>query len=117
MIYSDHNSMDGACGVGVASCFTTYQGYNSEITKGTQGGCGWLTAGFVVDCPVSEEAFDLLANKYNVVFVSEERKNKNSGNMFYFAVFDCSEADVPIGFDQMDGDYTDDGVEDEEDTW
>jgi len=109
-VYAEYATVDGACGVGSVFEFT-YQGtYNNwgreyhktSITKGTKGGCGYLCAGFIEGYELCDDAFAQLSEKYNVVYISDVRKNVNSGNDFYFAVFDCADADVPIGFDAME---------------
>lgn len=108
-VYAEHCTVNGACGVGVVYDFTfdtpsSSWSYSEEITKGTKGGCGYLTAGFIHNDKLCDDAFAQLSEKYKVVFVSDLRKNVNSGNHFYFAVFDCEGTDVPIGYDAMDKD-------------
>ena len=104
MVYAEHSTVAGACGVGVVSEFT-HEGphnnwsYRKEITVGTVGGCGYLCAGFIKGDKICDDAFALLSGKYNVVYVSELRKNVNSKNEFYFVVFDCEGTGVPIGYD------------------
>jgi len=103
MIYAEFDTISGACGVGVAHQFEDESDWSSyDITKGTSGGAGWLSAGFVVGNEMCDEAFALLSAKYKLVYQTPPRINKNSGNVFYFAIFDCEGAGVPIGFDEME---------------
>lgn len=91
-IYVEHDVVAGACGIGVVSEFDyddDGRWSNDNLLKGTKGGTGYLCAGFIKDDLICDEVFTQLSKKYKVVFVSECRKNVNSGNMFYFAVFDC----------------------------
>ena len=95
-------TVTGACGVGVAYYFgdTDYSDY--EIAGQNPGGAGWLCAGFIKDDKICDKAFGELADKYKVVFITPPRKNVNSGNDFYFAVFDTKGSGVPTGFDECD---------------
>lgn len=103
MIYAEFDTISGACGVGVVHEFSEDAEYYAlEIIKGTGGGAGWLSAGFVVGNAMCDEAFALLSAKYKLVYQTPPRINKNSGNVFYFAIFDCEGAGVPIGFDEME---------------
>lgn len=53
-------------------------------------GAQYFEAGFIND-ELSTEMFDQLTNLFPLVFLSEKRKNINSGNEFYFAVFDIKD--------------------------
>lgn len=103
MIYAEFDTISGACGVGVVHEFDeSNEDWMEPITKGTRGGAGWLSAGFVVGSTLCDEAFALLSAKYKLVYQTPPRINKNSGNVFYFAIFDCEGAGVPIGYDEME---------------
>lgn len=74
----------GTCGVNV------WYGYNTSYAppiKGAEmGGIGYSIAGFVNE-PDSREMFLHIKEKKEVVFCSPVKKNKNSGNRFFFVVF------------------------------
>jgi len=84
------------CGVAVLKGFKSYRGpwdddyekLNSLRFKGNQTlGTGFVQAGFV-DTLICKQAYKLLSFKWPLVFQSEVRKNKRTGNKFFFAVFD-----------------------------
>lgn len=101
---ADFEVPSGTCGVGYVFNFEEYDttGWSIDILKGTQGGCGWLMAGFVTRNKKCREAFKLLSSKYKLVYRSPTRKNVNSGNFFYFCIFDTRGTDAKIGFDRFD---------------
>lgn len=112
-----HNTPLSTCGVGYVSEFEDVEGkedYRDDYTNilmGTMGGTGFLMAGFIYRNKVCTKAFRMLKKKYKLVYRSPIRLNKNSGNKFYFAVFDCEGTDAKIGFDEFygrDRDYDDD---------
>ena len=104
-IYCEHGTVAGACGVGSVSGFD----YNKpmwmneeSLTKGTEGGAGWLTAGFI-EKAICKDAYHTLCKKYGApIYQSPVRKNVNSDNEFFFAVWDCLGKTKKIGFDEMD---------------
>lgn len=106
MIYSVMSTVEGACGVGVASEFSdgdsprrwgdTYV----PITLGTPGGCGWICAGFIYGDITCDKAFKEMSQAYKLVYVTEPRININSDNLFYFAIFDVAGSGKPIGFSE-----------------
>lgn len=113
-MFADFETPRGTCGVGYAYHFEKDStSWNSNILKGTPGGCGWLMAGFITRNKECKEAFKLLSSKYKLVYRSSTRKNVNSGNFFYFCIFDTRGTDAKIGFDKFDRDddedYGDDG--------
>lgn len=78
----------GACGV--ANLFNYASYYESEISwLKPQGGAGWVFASFVVGNKTSEMAYAEMYARWPVVYKSPVRLNKNSGNEFYFVIFDC----------------------------
>ena len=81
-------TIPGACGV--ANLFQYRSYFEDEIsTIMPQGGAGWVFASFVVGCKDSDEAYADMYARWPVVYKSPVRKNKNSGNEFYFVIFDC----------------------------
>ena len=105
-IYFNENVMEGACGISVLYDFSEHAPFygtkfNSKNLPIMQGGAGLITAGFVVGDPKSDEMFATLSKRYNVVFVSTPRLNRNSNNMFYMAVFESDETEK-YGYDDAD---------------
>lgn len=108
MIAVDHCSVPGACGVGVVYEFedvgTRRKSHWGDVyTKATdcnKGGAGWICGGFLENDPVCDTVFEEMSAKYNLVFRTPTRINKNSGNPFYFAVFDTEGVNIPQGFDE-----------------
>lgn len=86
-----NNTVGTACGVGVVGNFLTTNSYaidtpiKSVIPKG---GCGWVLASFT---PQFKEAYEELCERWGApVYQSPVRKNKNSGNKFFFAIWDTT---------------------------
>jgi hypothetical protein len=102
-VYGQTTTVDGACGVGLVYDFghSTYYARYDPTTK-NQGGAGWMCAGFIENDSLSDEMFKQLSDKYNLVYRTPTRINVNSGNPFYFAVFDTQGSGVPTGFDECD---------------
>lgn len=91
MIYADHTDVDMNCGIGVVNNLSIGNTYSWQRplaeTVGRLTGTGYFIAGFVdnKDC---HEAYAALLQLANIVFQSEVRINTNSGNEFFFCVFD-----------------------------
>lgn len=89
---------NGFCGINMISSFQEFSpemyGHNARIKtdqlKALHGGCGWLQAGFVVGDPKCEEAYAILMDRFELVFQSDVRVNKNSLNKFFFAIWDMT---------------------------
>ena len=98
-VYSD--TLSGTCGVSVLYEF----GYGAHISKLTPGGgVGLVCAGFIED-EMSERAFKEMEKRGPCVYKSPVRKNRNSGNNFFFAVFDWSEEETArYGFEDAEED-------------
>lgn len=96
-IYTYCDTIPGNCGVGylydiVKQNPTERYYWNSSTTINqlrNQGGPRWLLSGFT-NSPELEEAYELLCNKYKLVYQSPVRRNENSGNNFFFCIFDTS---------------------------
>lgn len=103
-VYASHGTVHGACGVGVVWDFSNalHNKWHRTVTEMTKGGCGWICAGFIEGDKVCDEAFLQMSNKFKLMYRTPTRKNINSGNEFYFAIFDASESGVPIGFDEYE---------------
>ena len=102
--------VDGQCGIGRLFSVHTAASYNKmylpcppktdvvmaethyllkdPITRGRHGGgTGFFGTGFIDDARC-KAAYELLASKYPLVFQTPVRKNSNSGNTFFYAMFD-----------------------------
>lgn len=96
-----HTTVKGACGVGVTHDWEYNDSdwiYGVPVESKNPGGAGWLMAGFVVGDKVCDIAKKQLTKKFNVVYESPVRLNKNSDNEFYFMVFDTLDSDIKQTF-------------------
>lgn len=95
----------GQCGIG--AIFNIFQiqpgwdvkdyGYVSSTTgifRGTlleklkhKGGAGFVGTGFI-NTSVSKASYEILCKNKRLIFQTPVRMNKNSGNMFFYAMFD-----------------------------
>jgi len=95
--YSD--TLAGACGISCIGGFEECEepsrdiwGYGPSeddlIThRGHLGGADWTSAGFI-DNDECKAAYAILKKQYKIVLQSPVRINRNSGNSFFFAVYD-----------------------------
>lgn len=96
----ESSTITGACGVGVVHDFDSF--YGTQIGSSNLGGAGWQCAGFIEGDKVCDKVFQQMSYYYKLVYKTPTRVNVNSGNMFYFAIFDTEESGVPTGFDACD---------------
>jgi hypothetical protein len=91
-MYVEYDNVPGACGVQVVYGFEENdEGWSSDKLEEVEGGgAGWLCSGFNYN-ESSNEAFKYLSEKYKLVYRTPDRLNSNSGNMFFFAVFDTTQ--------------------------
>lgn len=60
-----------------------------------RGGCGFSGTGFI-PTKVSKDSYEYMCKTFRLVFQTPVRKNKNSGNMFFYAMFDDGPSeDIP----------------------
>lgn len=70
---------------------------------GSNLGADYFECGFVEDAKSPDltalctKMFDKLSELFPVVFISEKRMNKNSDNMYYFAIFDIKPSPSAVG--------------------
>lgn len=69
----------------------------------TDGGCGWIGAGFI-DTGVCKHAYEVLSKAHKLVYQTPVRLNVNSGNPFFYAVFDTHESVGKYGYDKISPD-------------
>lgn len=81
-------TLPGTCGVGIFYDF--YESYYelSGTDARPWGGCGWNIAGFINNTS-SKEVYEDLKTKYKIVTQSPVRRNNNSGNQFFYVMYDC----------------------------
>ena len=93
-------TVEGACGVGVAYDF----GYGKEVGNiVNSGGTGYISAGFRADNYNDLLVFAEMEQRGPCVFRTPVTPNVNSGNNFFFAVFDWTK-DKKFGFDAREDD-------------
>lgn len=100
MYASISRNLAGACGTFTLCHFSETEGNPNyhpgwrEVTKESlekYSSIGVFYAGFLPEDPLSEKMFAHLSSIAAPVYVSPVRRNPNSGNMFYFAVFELSD--------------------------
>lgn len=86
MICAFHDTIEGACGVGVVHDFNRHT-WGDRLGSENYAGAGWVCAGFIDD-ELCKDAYDELNRKYTLVYQTPTRINENSGNDFFFAIWD-----------------------------
>jgi hypothetical protein len=86
----DCDTLVGGCGVNNVYAYDDAWDNVTELEDVEGGGAGWLVASFNFSEP-SKEVWAYLSDKYKVVYKTPTRPNTNSGNMFFFAVFDTTQ--------------------------
>lgn len=56
--------------------------------KNMDGGCGWILIGFI-NTKLMRKVYQEACKKYTLVYQSPVRRNRNSGNQFFFCIFDA----------------------------
>jgi len=87
----------GSCGLGILHTFQdqsvyadTLHNYDVDKQLSYLVGTGMFMAAFI-DTPDCKKMLEHLTSKYKLLFTSPTKRNKNSGNDFFFAVFDKNE--------------------------
>jgi len=80
-------AMSGMCGVNIHRSFQTGEPglWSNEAPK--LGGANLACAAFIPS-ETCRLAYEELAKKFNIVYQSSVRTNRNSGNKFFFVVYD-----------------------------
>lgn len=98
----------GACGVGV---FYEFE-YNSDRWSGdpienlrTRGGCGWTVAGFIKGDRLCDRMYKALSKRWKILYESPVKLNINSGNEFYFVVFEAPDNEVRGFYGKTEAQY------------
>lgn len=99
-IYAFREDIPGACGICHIQDFNTEDDFDlEELTEcGRCGGAGFAIASFIettseyhrAQAENSQQAYEILKKKYKVVYESPKRLNNNTGNMFWFCVYDTT---------------------------
>ena len=81
-------TLPGACGVSIFYEFNNHWGTEniSDIIPG--GGIGIVCAGFRHKHEMDDQVFAEMCKHGKLLFKTRVRKNRNSGNKFYLAVFE-----------------------------
>lgn len=89
MISASQQTLSGTCGAGLLYNFRHGYGYydHNLETSDPPGGAGWLCAGFIRN-NTCKEAYETLKKRYKIVLQTPVRRNSNSGNGFFFLVYD-----------------------------
>lgn len=112
MMYGYSNIVSGQCGIGTwadinnESTVTTIthnsygQKYDAPRFLGQngnyvvqmlpgkrRGGCGFSGTGFIAN-ELCKEAYEYMCSTFRLVFQTPVRRNNNSGNLFFYAMFD-----------------------------
>lgn len=84
-------TLSGTCGVLVAHYFGITNTYANQselpVLSNLKLSAGWVIAGFIHN-QYCKKAYEQWSEKYNIVYQSPVRKNRNSGNQFFFVIFD-----------------------------
>lgn len=93
VLYAEKETLPGACGVGIIYEFSIDDeedpdwSWNDSIDPSIVGGAGWTGAGFI-DKQYCKEVWAWMTKRYKVAYKTPIRVNKNTGNKFFFALFD-----------------------------
>lgn len=87
-----NSTIDGTCFLGVISEFDD----NDNAPTAFEGGSGWVVAGFI-NKPWCKNAYNKMKEKYPILYQSDVRINKNTGNKCFFVVFDVKDAEHGYG--------------------
>ena len=81
-------TLAGTCGVSLFYAFNDYWNTGNIPSIIPGGGTGIVCAGFRHKHEVDDKVFEEMCKHGKLLFKTRVRKNRNSGNKFYFAVFD-----------------------------
>ena len=86
----------GQCGIRNIYEFNWYsdlklannEGFIDPVNNPQYNGAGFIGSGFINN-EVCKEMYEYLSASYKLVFQTPVRHNKNSGNWFFYAMWDC----------------------------
>lgn len=82
----EQDMLSETCGVHLFYAFDRHY-TSSDTSHANLGGAELGCAGFV-DSPACHRAYKELKAKFNIVYQSTPRRNRGSGNQFFFVVYD-----------------------------
>lgn len=87
------STVPGMCGLGVVHSFDNPHGqqYKVNVSAARLGGIDFSVAGFT-DTKRCQKTYNVIKESFDIVFQSPVKRNRNSGNMFFFIVFKRKEA-------------------------
>lgn len=92
MIIAETGTVDSACGIGWIGYFVN--GHQSDdyplIEIEPSGGAKFTVVGFI-NTNQCKEAYRILAERFKILYQSPVRVNENTGNRFFFVVYDTKE--------------------------
>ena len=93
----NEESIVGSCGIGVIYGLESLFGRDlSHLVP--SGGAGWELVAFIENDKCSM-AYKTLKKRWPIVYQSPVRRNINSGNNFFFCIYDTSDNEKGYGFD------------------
>lgn len=102
-VYVSHDTLHGTCGISLISDFMlqaySYSQVDLEVCT-PEAGCGYVLSSFIEGDPLCDKAYEILKNRWKIVFESPKELNINSGNQFYFCIYKMGD-DEPRGFDHQ----------------
>jgi hypothetical protein len=102
-VFVSADTLTGTCGVGVLYDFCSYARWSNLAADDVvpPGGAGYVVVGYIKN-EICDTVYETLKKRWKIVFESEERVNRNSGNLFYFCVYDVTETEDKYGFDDAE---------------
>lgn len=118
MISINSGTIAGSCGVGMVFDYRICKDsdyWNISLEKyQTEGGCGWVFAAFIEGDETCEQAYEIMKNKWKIMYQSPIKLNINSGNNFFFCIFEVPEEE-PRGFNyETEAEYLERGGREED---
>lgn len=88
MLKGIYSNVPGTCGLGVVYAFNTDWAEGINLGQLQRHGTGFFVAGFI-STKKCRKQYEAIAEKFPIVYQSPVRRNRNSGNDFFFIVFDA----------------------------
>lgn len=127
-MYAEFDTVTGSCATGVVYNFKDYwERWGSNVNAQNAippGGCGWVLVNYVValskNRPLepnllenSQKVREILDQRWKIVFETEPRVNRNTGNTCVLVIYQLDEKDK-YGFSDVEEADTDDDDDDDE---
>lgn len=88
MLKGVYSNVSGTCGLGVVYAFNTDWAEAINLDHLKQQGTGFFVAGFIPTKKCRKQ-YEAIAERFPIVYQSPVRRNRNSGNNFFFIIFDA----------------------------